>query len=68
MIFVKPKAGLIVRHPGRPEHILPEAGAFIESSPAWKRLINDGDVVVDETKVLPAPEKAKVRDSKGGKI
>lgn len=65
MIFVKPKAGLIVRHPGNPAHILPASGGYVESSPAWKRLINEGDVIIGEPAPVAADDKAK--DSKGGK-
>ncbi len=45
-VFVKPAAGLNVRHPEKLHYILPAEGEEVEMSTAWKRLINFGDVTV----------------------
>lgn len=66
MIFVKPKAGLKIRHPEKLDQVLPEEGSWVAESIAWKRMINDGDVLLDESKVAPTPEKTS-KNTKGGR-
>lgn len=54
MIFVKPKEGLNIRHPGKVVYVLPAEGCWIENSTAIKRLIRDGDLeVVDKQPETP---------------
>lgn len=69
MIYVKPKQGLRVRHPQKPESVIAEHGAWMNESTQLTRLINDGDLLVDESKKYPEDTKktTKPTTSKGGK-
>lgn len=54
MIFVKPKAGLRVRHPEKLSETIPVEGCTIESSVEVQRLINSGDLEVVAQPVAPS--------------
>lgn len=54
-LWLKPKAGLLVRCPITGLH-LPEEGAEKQATPFWRRRLKDGDVF--ETAKPSAPSKA----------
>lgn len=53
MIFVRPAEGLKVRHPQKLNFHLPKDGYWMSDSNELQRLILDGDVIIDKTKVHP---------------
>jgi hypothetical protein len=55
-IFVKPKEGLIVRHPEKVSHTLAPEGEWVVNSNQWKRYIKSGDVVIS---TAPSKEKTE---------
>ena len=63
-IFIKPAAGLKVRHVERLDYFLPEAGEWVEDHTLWQRRINEGDVLL-----VDSPEKPQSNSvSKENKI
>lgn len=58
-MFIKPKAGLKIRHP-KSKLFLKEEGEEVLLSTFWRRRLQDGDVV----EVVKSEVKEKVVDSK----
>ncbi|MGE4406043.1 DUF2635 domain-containing protein [Pseudomonas sp.] len=44
-MFVKPAEGLKIRHPDRPDVILPAEGAEVACSSYWMRRLKEGSVL-----------------------
>ena len=50
-VFIRPKKGIIVRHPQKMSYIIPPEGEEVEMSSIWQRYIDAGDVeLVQESK------------------
>lgn len=62
LIFVRPKAGLLVPDPATKD-FLPEEGRSVESSIYWKRRIADGDVTIDPQGPLKSTVKPSKKDA-----
>lgn len=62
-IFIKPKTGLLVRHPETRKAINPE-GEWVIDSPQWRRYLRAGDVVIATEKKSAAKVDNKNEDNK----
>lgn len=59
-VHVRPKDGLVVRIPGRPQEFLQPEGLTVSLSaaePYWQRRIDDGDVIVSKAPAKAAAKK-----------
>jgi len=50
LVFVKPKEGLIVRHPEKINITIPSAGLYVIRTKQIERLILSGDLIVVDKK------------------
>ena len=60
-IFIKPAAGLKVRHVEKIVSFIPEEGEWVEDNSIWQRRLNEGDVYLAED---PQQEKLQSKSSK----
>lgn len=66
-IFIKPAAGLKVRHVEKLAYFIAEDGEWVEDNLTWQRRINDGDVVLAEPPKVKKEVKEPVSNKEGEK-
>lgn len=68
-IFVKPsRKGLIVRHPEKMQHVLPEQGEWVNRSTQWLRYISNGSVIEVAPPEVEAKPSKEIKASKAVKV